>query len=43
MLRSNFCLLHELEPEFQYELNECPLDQVRPSAVGLHAAADAPY
>lgn len=27
MLRSNFCLLHELEPEFQYELNECPLDQ----------------
>jgi len=29
MLRSNFCLLHDLEPEYQYELNECPLDQVR--------------
>ncbi|KAL7417639.1 DNA-dependent RNA polymerase II second largest subunit [Mrakia frigida] len=27
MLRSNFCLLHDLEPEYQYELNECPLDQ----------------
>ena len=27
MLRSNFCLLHDLEADYQYELNECPLDQ----------------
>jgi hypothetical protein len=30
MLRSNFCLLHDLEADYQYELNECPLDQVSP-------------